>query len=51
MSEKVYQLEQNESYAVIDWLSQDLLQANSEELELAVRLLFKRVFKYHFQCI
>ena len=44
MSEKVYQLEQNESYAVIDWLSQDLLQANSEELELAVRLLFKKEY-------
>ena len=44
MSEKVYQLEQNESYAVIDWLSQDLLQANSEELELAVSLLFKKEY-------
>jgi anti-anti-sigma regulatory factor len=44
MSEKVYQLEQNESYAVIDWLSQELLQTNSEELELAVRLLFKKEY-------
>jgi anti-anti-sigma regulatory factor len=44
MSEKVYQLEQNESYAVIDWLSSELLQANSEELELAVRLLFKKEY-------
>jgi len=44
MSEKVYQLEQNESYAVIDWLSQELVQVNSEELELAVRLLFKKEF-------
>ncbi len=44
MLEKVYQLEQNESYAVIDWLSHELLQSNAEELELAVRLLFKKEY-------
>lgn len=44
MSEKVYQLEQNESYAVIDWLTLDLVQSNSEELELAVRILFKKEY-------
>ena len=42
MSTKIYQLEQNESYALIDWLGSDLIQDNSEELELAVRLLFKK---------
>ncbi len=44
MSEKVYQLEQNESYAVIDWLNSDLVQINAEELELAVRILFKKEY-------
>ncbi len=44
MSEKVYQLEQNESYAVIDWLISDLVQINAEELELAVRILFKKEY-------
>jgi hypothetical protein len=44
MSDKVYQLEQNESYAVIDWLSTELLQSNAEELEYAVRFLFKKEY-------
>jgi anti-anti-sigma regulatory factor len=44
MSVKHYQLEQNESYALIEWLGEDLVQANSEELELAVRLLFKKEY-------
>lgn len=42
MSTKIYQLEQNESYAIIDWLGEELIQENYEELELAVRLLFKK---------
>jgi len=42
MSTKIYQLEQNESYALIDWLGTDLVQENYEELELSVRLLFKK---------
>ena len=42
MTTKIYQLEQNESYALIDWLGTDLVQENYEELELAVRLLFKK---------
>jgi anti-anti-sigma regulatory factor len=44
MSTKVYQLEQNESYALIDWLGEDLIQENYEELELAVRILFKKEY-------
>ena len=44
MSVKNYQLEQNESYALIDWLGEDLVQSNSEDLELAVRLLFKKEY-------
>jgi anti-anti-sigma regulatory factor len=44
MSSQVYQLEKNESYAVIDWLSADLTQTNSEELEYAVRILFKNEY-------
>lgn len=44
MQVKDYQLEQNESYAIIDWLSADLLQSNAEELELAVRMLFKKEY-------
>lgn len=44
MSSQVYQLEKNESYAVIDWLSTDLTQLNSEDLEYAVRILFKNEF-------
>lgn len=35
-------LEQNESYALIDWMADDLSSANSEELENAIRLLFKK---------
>lgn len=37
-----YQLEQNESYAVIDWKAEQLSATNSEELENAIRLLFKK---------
>jgi anti-anti-sigma regulatory factor len=44
MSVKNNQLEQNESYALIDWLGEDLVQSNSEDLELAVRLLFKKEY-------
>jgi anti-anti-sigma factor len=44
MSSQVYQLEKNESYAVIDWLSTELTQTNSEELEYAVRVLFKNEY-------
>jgi anti-anti-sigma regulatory factor len=42
MSTKIYQLEQNESYALIEWLGEDLIQENHEELEVAVRTLFKK---------
>lgn len=44
MSTKTYQLEQNESYALIEWIGEGLIQENYEELELAVRLLFKREY-------
>jgi len=44
MSSQVYQLEKNESYAVIDWLSIELTQTNSEDLEYAVRVLFKNEY-------
>jgi anti-anti-sigma factor len=37
-----FQLEQNESYAVIDWKADELAAVNSEELENAIRLLFKK---------
>lgn len=37
-----FQLEQNESYAVIDWKSEYLNASNAEELENAIRLLFKK---------
>ncbi|MHA8093968.1 STAS domain-containing protein [Aquirufa lenticrescens] len=37
-----FQLEQNESYAVIDWKVEQLSATNSEELENAIRLLFKK---------
>jgi anti-anti-sigma regulatory factor len=37
-----FQLEQNESYAVIDWKAEQLGSFNSEELENAIRLLFKK---------
>lgn len=42
MSTKIYQLEQNESYALIEWLGEGLIQENHEELEVAVRTLFKK---------
>ncbi len=42
MSTKIYQLEQNESYALIEWLGENLIQENYEELETAVRILFKK---------
>lgn len=44
MSSQVYQLEKYESHAVIDWLSVELTQTNSEELEYAVRILFKNEY-------
>ncbi|MEY4987391.1 MAG: hypothetical protein RL567_1170 [Bacteroidota bacterium] len=44
MSTKIYKLEQNESYALIEWLGDGLTQENYEELELAVRLLFKKEY-------
>jgi anti-anti-sigma factor len=37
-----FQLEQNESYAVIDWKAEQLSATNSEELENTIRLLFKK---------
>jgi anti-anti-sigma factor len=37
-----FQLEQNESYAVIDWKADELAAVNAEELENAIRLLFKK---------
>jgi anti-anti-sigma regulatory factor len=37
-----FQLEQNESYAVIDWKAEQLSATNSEELENAIRILFKK---------
>ena len=37
-----FQLEQNESYAVIDWKAEQLGSTNVEELENAIRLLFKK---------
>jgi anti-anti-sigma factor len=37
-----FQLEQNESYAVIDWKAEQLAATNAEELENAIRLLFKK---------
>ena len=37
-----YTLEQNESYARIDWKAAELVQSNYEELELVVRFLFKK---------
>lgn len=39
-----YTLEQNESYARIDWKSAELVQLNYEELELAIRFLFKKEY-------
>jgi anti-anti-sigma regulatory factor len=37
-----FKLEQNESYALIEWVADQLASANSEELENAIRLLFKK---------
>ncbi len=37
-----FKLEQNESYAVIDWKAEQLAATNAEELENAIRLLFKK---------
>ncbi len=39
-----YTLEQNESYARIDWKAAELVQLNYEELELAIRFLFKKEY-------
>lgn len=39
-----YTLDQNESYAIITWNQFNLTQLNSEELELAIRHLFKKEF-------
>jgi anti-anti-sigma regulatory factor len=43
-SHPFYSLEQNESYAIITWNEISLTQTNVEELELAIRHLFKREF-------
>jgi anti-anti-sigma regulatory factor len=37
-----FQLEQNESYAVIEWTVDQLATTNAEELENAIRFLFKK---------
>jgi anti-anti-sigma regulatory factor len=37
-----FQLEQNESYAVIEWTADQLATTNAEELENAIRFLFKK---------
>jgi anti-anti-sigma regulatory factor len=37
-------LEQNESYALIDWNSNNLIQSNYEELENLIRILFKKEY-------
>ncbi len=42
MSNLTYKLEQNESYALIDWKANELIQSNSPELEEAIRNLFKK---------
>lgn len=42
MSNITYKLEQNESYALIDWKANELIQSNSFELEEAIRNLFKK---------
>ncbi|RVU26714.1 anti-anti-sigma factor [Sandaracinomonas limnophila] len=45
MSEtKLFQLEQNESYALIEWNSNQLVQENYEELEAVIRNLFKKEY-------
>ena len=43
-SNQLFQLEQNESYALIEWNSNLLIQENYEELENLVRLLFKKEY-------
>ncbi|CAM3710346.1 STAS domain-containing protein [Aquirufa aurantiipilula] len=40
----LFQLDQNESYALIDWKGENLVQSNYEELENVVRLLFKKEY-------
>ncbi len=43
-SNQLFQLEQNESYALIDWNSNNLIQSNYEELENLIRILFKKEY-------
>ena len=43
-SNQLFQLEQNESYALIEWNSNQLIQTNYEELENVVRNLFKKEY-------
>jgi len=43
-SHPFYSLEQNESYAIINWNDISLSQTNVEELELLIRNLFKKEF-------
>jgi anti-anti-sigma regulatory factor len=43
-SNQLFQLEQNESYALIEWNSNQLIQTNYEELENLVRNLFKKEY-------
>jgi anti-anti-sigma regulatory factor len=43
-SNPFYSLEHNESFAIITWNEISLTQSNSEELELAIRNLFKKEF-------
>lgn len=43
-SNPFYSLEHNESFAIITWNELSLTQSNSEELELAIRNLFKKEF-------
>lgn len=43
-SNQLFQLEQNESYALIDWKSNQLVQSNYEELENVIRILFKKEY-------
>jgi len=40
----LFKLEQNESYAGIDWMAEHLAVTNAEELENAIRLLFKKEY-------
>ncbi|MHA8049919.1 STAS domain-containing protein [Aquirufa sp. ROCK-SH2] len=41
---KSFELEQNESYALIDWKESNLIQGNYEELEQIIRILFKKEY-------